>query len=318
MSLLEETNAELGAPDVLVTPQPLGVGVPSGPPARPRSRGRLIWRRLTQTSRFWVGAIVIGLILAWALLGPLFYPFDAFGRDPLNMGLGPTQLHWFGTNSIGQDLYAQTLVGLQKSLVIGLIAGPLGTLIAAVVGSVAGYMGGVVDRVLVWCINLLLVLPSFILLVILSPLFKGLSWVFLTIFIAGFSWMIMAQVVRSQTKSLRDRDFVKAARYMGVPMPKILGRHIIPNVASLLIIDATLGVVAAILAETSLSYFGFGIRAPDVSLGTLLAEGTSAAVTRPWLFVFPAGALIVTLFAVSLIGDALRDAVDPTSGVNRD
>lgn len=101
-------------------------------------------------------------------------------------------------------------------------------------------------------------------------------------------------------------------------MPKILGRHIIPNVASLLIIDATLGVVGAIMAETSLSYFGFGVRAPDVSLGTLLSEGTSAAITRPWLFVFPAGVLVATLFAVSLVGDALRDAVDPTSGVNRE
>ncbi|TFB94711.1 MULTISPECIES: ABC transporter permease [Cryobacterium] len=316
MSLLEETNAAGGTPVATPAPGPATPDVIRS--AKPLSRGRLIWRRLTQTSRFWAGAIAIAVILLWAILGPLLYPYDATGRDPLNMGLGPTQLHWFGTNNIGQDLYAQTLVGLQKSIVIGLIAGPLGTLIAAVVGSVAGYLGGVVDRVLVWCINLLLVLPSFILLVILSPLFKGLSWVFLTIFIAGFSWMIMAQVVRSQTRSLRDRDFVKAARYMGVPMPTILGRHIIPNIASLLIIDATLGVVASILAETGLSYFGFGIRAPDVSLGTLLAEGTSAAVTRPWLFVFPAGVLILTLFAVSLIGDALRDAVDPTSGVNRD
>jgi peptide/nickel transport system permease protein len=311
MSILEETNAELGS-----LPEPEYVSETRSP--KPLSRSRLIWRRLARTPRFWIGAGAITFIFLWAIFGPLLYPYDATERDPLNMGMGPTQLHWFGTNNIGQDLYAQTLVGLQKSLVIGLIAGPLGTLIAAVVGSLAGYLGGVVDRVLVWCINLLLVLPSFILLVILSPLFKGLSWVFLTIFLAAFSWMIMAQVIRSQTRSLRNRDFVKAARYMGVPMRKILGRHIIPNVASLLIIDATLGVVGMIMAETSLSYFGFGVRAPDVSLGTLLAEGTNAAVTRPWLFVFPAGVLVLTLFAVSLVGDALRDAVDPTSGVNRD
>jgi peptide/nickel transport system permease protein len=313
MSLLEETSATLPAGPI---PEP-----ETGPGARsskPLSRGRLVVKRLAHTPRFWFGAVTIVLIFLWAILGPVLYPFDATSRDPLNMGFGPTQLHWFGTNGIGQDLYAQTLVGLQKSLIIGLIAGPLGTFIAAVVGSVAGYVGGIVDTILVWCINLLLVLPSFILLVILSPLFKGLSWIFLTVFLAAFSWMIMAQVIRSQTKSLRDRDFVKAARYMGVPMPTILGRHILPNVASLLIIDATLGVVASILAETSLSYFGFGVRAPDVSLGTLLADGTSAAVTRPWLFVFPAGVLVVTLFAVSLIGDALRDAVDPTSGANRD
>lgn len=306
-----------GASATLVTgpePEPTTVALAR----KPLSRGRLIWHRLVHTPRFWIGAVAMAVIVLWAVFGPLLYPIDAFSRDPLNMGMGPTQLHWFGTNNIGQDIYAQTLIGLQKSLVIGLIAGPLGTLIAAVVGSVAGYVGGLVDGVLVWLINLLLVLPSFILLVILSPLFKNMSWVFLTVFLAGFSWMIMAQVIRSQTRSLRGRDFVKAARFMGVPMRTILARHIIPNVASLLIIDATLGVVAMIMAETSLSYFGFGIRAPDVSLGTLLSEGTAAAVTRPWLFVFPAGVLIATLFAVSLIGDALRDAVDPTSGVNRD
>ncbi|MGO4784346.1 ABC transporter permease [Cryobacterium sp. W22_MBD10_FK3] len=311
MSIVEGASATLVAgPEPEETPVTLA--------RKPLSRGRLIWNRLVHTPRFWIGAVAMAIIVLWAVLGPMLYPVDAFSRDPLNMGMGPTQLHWFGTNNIGQDIYAQTLIGLQKSLVIGLIAGPLGTLIAAVVGSVAGYVGGVVDSVLVWLINLLLVLPSFILLVILSPLFEDLSWVFLTVFLAGFSWMIMAQVIRSQTRSLRGRDFVKAARYMGVPMRTILSRHIIPNVASLLIIDATLGVVAMIMAETSLSYFGFGIRAPDVSLGTLLSEGTGAAVTRPWLFVFPAGVLIITLFAVSLIGDALRDAVDPTSGVNRD
>ena len=129
--------------------------------------------------------------------------------------------------------------------------------------------------------------------------------------------MIMAQIVKNQTKSLKEREYVKAARYMGVGTLTILRRHIIPNVASLLIIDATLGVASAILAETSLSYFGLGIQAPDVSLGTLLQDGTSAAVSRPWLFLIPAGFLVTLLTAVALIGDGLRDAIDPTSEVNR-
>lgn len=257
-------------------------------------------------------------IVLWAFIGPLLSPWDATQRDFLNVGLGPTQLHWFGTNGIGQDIYAQTLVGLQKSLIIGALAGVGATLIAAAVGSVAGYLGGKIDAVIGWLIHLLLVVPSFFILVLLSPLTRGLSWLALTFFLAVFSWMILAQVVRNQTRSLRNRDFVRAARYMGMPTRQILGRHIIPNIASLLIIDATLGIVAAIMAETSLSYFGFGVQAPDVSLGTLLSAGTSAAVTRPWLFVYPAGVLIVLLLAISLIGDALRDAIDPTSGANRD
>ncbi|MBN9175973.1 MAG: ABC transporter permease [Microbacterium sp.] len=285
---------------------------------RPLSRSGLVWQRLKRMPRFWIGASIVGLIIVWAFIGPVVYPWSITDRDVLNMGMGPTMIHWFGTNSIGQDIYAQTLAGLQKSLIIGLVAGPTATVIAAVVGSASGYIGGWFDRVVQWIILLLLVIPAFFLFILLSPLIKGLSWVVLMFYIALFSWMIMAQVVRSQTRSLRNRDFVRAARYMGMPTRTILSRHIIPNMASLLIIDATLGVVSAIMAETSLSYFGFGIQKPDVSLGTLLSDGTAAAVTRPWLFVFPAFVLIILLFAISLVGDALRDAIDPTSGMNRD
>jgi len=285
---------------------------------RPLSRNGLVWLRLRRMPRFWIGVVVVAAIILWAFVGPLIYPYGIADRDALNMGMGPTMLHWFGTNSIGQDIYAQTLSGLQKSLVIGLVAGPAATVIAAIVGSTAGYLGGWIDRVIQWFILLLLVIPAFFLFILLSPLIKGLSWVVLMLYIALFSWMVMAQVVRSQTRSLRDRDFVRAARYMGMPTGTILRRHIVPNMASILIIDATLGVVSAIMSETALSYFGFGIQKPDVSLGTLLADGTAAAVTRPWLFVFPALVLIALLFAISLVGDALRDAIDPTSGNNRD
>jgi peptide/nickel transport system permease protein len=307
MTLTQEEAVEASLePDTVVTSA-----------RRPLSRNRLVWMRLKGMPRFWVGAAVFAFILVWAFLGPLVYPWGPTDRDPYNMNLGPTLMHWFGTNAIGQDIYAQTLSGLQKSLVIGLIAGPLATVIAAIVGSTAGYLGGWADKIIGWFVHLLLVIPAFFIFILLSPVYKGLSWVALTFFLALFSWMIMAQVVRSQTRSLRNRDFVRAARYMGTPTGAILRRHIIPNIASLLIIDATLGVVAAIMSETSLSYFGFGVQKPDVSLGTLLADGTAAALTRPWLFVFPAMVLIALLFAISLIGDALRDAIDPTSGVNR-
>ncbi|MBD7956787.1 ABC transporter permease [Microbacterium sp. Sa4CUA7] len=285
---------------------------------KPLSRPALVWQRLRRMPRFWVGFGIFVALVLMAFVAPLVYPFGPTDRDPYNMNMGPTTLHWFGTNAIGQDIYAQTLSGLQKSLIIGMIAGPAATLIAAFIGAAAGYIGGWTDRTLSWMIHLLLVIPSFYIFVLLSPLVKGLSWLALTIFLAAFSWMIMAQVVRNQTRSLRNRDFVRAARYMGMSSGGILRRHIIPNIASLLIIDATLGVVAAIMAETSLSYFGFGVQKPEISLGNLLADGASAAVTRPWLFVFPAGVLIILLFAISLVGDALRDAIDPTSGNNRD
>jgi ABC-type dipeptide/oligopeptide/nickel transport system permease subunit len=127
---------------------------------RPLSRNRLVWLRLKGMPRFWVGASVLVFIVLWAFLGPLLYQWSPTQRDSYNMNLGPTMMHWFGTNAIGQDIYAQTLSGLQKSLVIGLIAGPAATIIAAVVGSTAGYLGGWVDKTIGWFVHLLLVIPD--------------------------------------------------------------------------------------------------------------------------------------------------------------
>ncbi|MEO8749413.1 MAG: ABC transporter permease [Allobranchiibius sp.] len=282
------------------------------------SRGKLIWLELRSTARFWIGAITVLLIIAWALLGPALTHWGAGDTDLLSTGVAPNSAHWFGTDDIGHDLYVETALGLRISLVVGLVGGPLGTVIAALVGSFAGYLGGAFDKIVSWFIDLMLVLPSFFILLLISPALKSLGWVSLVLFIPAFGWMILAQVIRSSTRSLKDRDFVKAARFMGVSTPKVVFRHIIPNVASLLIIDATLGVVYAISTETALSYFGYGVQAPQISLGTLIAAGTPGATTESWQFLFPSAALVILLFAVGLVGDALRDAVDPTSGVTND
>lgn len=308
------TDAELLLPDDaagadLATPTaPLG--------AKPASRARVIWRRLKSSPRFWIGAGVIAIFVLLAVFGQLLTPWGPADQDVENMNYPPTVLHWFGTDILGHDLFSQIISGLQKSLIIGFVAGITSTLIAGVIGAVAGYLGGWGEKLLAWVIDLLLVLPTFYILILLYPFTHG-SWLVMMIFLAITGWMIMAQVIRNQTRSLRDREFVKAARYMGFGTWSVVRRHVIPNVASLLIIDATLGIAAMILAETSLSFFGFGVQPPDVSLGTLLADGQSAATTRPWLFLFPAGTLVLLLLAISFVGDALRDAIDPTSGVNR-
>ncbi len=165
-----------------------------------------------------------------------------------------------------------------------------------------------------WIVDLLLVLPSFLIVAILSPTFRGKTWLVFVVLLAAFLWMVTARIVRGMTISLREREYVLAARYMGVGAPRIIFRHILPNLASLLIIDATINVSAAIISETGLSYFGFGVQPPDVSLGTLIADGTTAATTYSWLFLFPAGLLVAIVLAVNLVGDGLRDALDPTSG----
>ena len=202
---------------------------------------------------------------------------------------------------------------MQKSLLIGLLVALLSTSLAAVVGAFAGYMGGWVDRVLMWIVDLLLVIPAFLIIAILSPNFRGKTWFVFVLLLAAFLWMVTARIVRGMTISLREREYVLAARYMGVSTPRIILRHILPNISSLLIVDATINVSAAIIAETGLSYFGFGVQPPDVSLGTLIATGTNSAVTYPWLFWFSGGLLVAIVLAVNLVGDGLRDAIDPTS-----
>ncbi|GAA1969450.1 ABC transporter permease [Catenulispora subtropica] len=286
------------------------------PPAEPvaLSRGRIVLRRFRRRRLAVAGLVILLFMFALAFIGPHLNSWGYKDKDYENFLTGPSATHWFGTTQIGSDVYAQTLRGLQKSLVIGLLAAVLSTGVAGVVGATAGYFGGWADRVLMWCVDLLLVLPSFLILAITSPLFHGRTWLLFVILLAAFNWMVTARMVRGLARSLREREFVTAAEVMGVHPLRIITRHLLPNMASLLIIDATLNVGGTIIAETSLSYFGFGVQPPDVSLGTIIADGTDSAMSFPWLF-YPAGLmLILTVMAVAFIGDGLRDAMDDAAG----
>ncbi len=280
-------------------------------------RGRLVVRRFLRRRLAVGGLTVLVVLFVLAFAGPHVSRWDYHTPDFDAFLQPPSTSHWFGTSQIGEDVYAQTLRGLQKSLIIGLLTALFSTGIAAVVGACAGYFGGWADRVLMWFVDLLLVLPGFLIIAILSPTFRGRTWLLFVVLLAGFSWMITARVVRGLSLSLREREFVQAARFMGVPPAVIIARHLLPNMSSLLIIDATINVGGAILAETGLSYFGFGVQPPDVSLGTLIAEGTASALTFPWLFLFAGGLLILTVLAVSVVGDGLRDAFDPNAASPR-
>ena len=282
-----------------------------------RGRGSLVMRRFRRSKAAMVALAVLVLLFVAAFLGPIVYKaitgWTYTGEDYTAFLQSPSGSHWFGTTQIGQDVFAQTMRGLQKSLIIGLLVALISTGLAAVVGATAGYFGGWVDRALMWGVDLLLVIPSFLIVAIISPAFQKGGWVVLVFLIAAFAWMITARIVRGMTLSLKEREFVLAARYSGVSSAGIIFRHLIPNMSSLLIIDATIAVASAIIAETGLSYFGFGVQPPDVSLGNLIAEGTRSAFTFPWLFMFSGGLLVATTLAVSVIGDALRDALDPSS-----
>ncbi|GAA1977736.1 ABC transporter permease [Kitasatospora viridis] len=283
----------------------------------PRSRGRLVLARLLASKGVVVGGSIVLLLFLLAFVGPYLTHWRYTDIDYAAMRQPPSAQHWFGTAGLGQDVYAQTLRGLQKSLIIGLLVALLSTGLAGLVGACAGYFGGWTDRLLIFFVDLMLVFPSFLIITIISPRLKSSGWIAFVVLLAAFNWMITARVVRSMTISLKEREFVRAARFMGVRPMRVIWRHILPNCASYLIVDATIAVGAAVMNETALSYFGFGVQPPDVSLGTLIADGTDSASTYPWLFYFAAGLLVLFVLAVNLVGDGLRDALDPTADAGR-
>ncbi|WP_225827983.1 ABC transporter permease [Streptomyces naphthomycinicus] len=283
------------------------------PAAAPTGRSALVLRRFLRNGSALTGAVVLVLLFLLAFLGPYLTPWSYSHIDYGALRSAPGPDHWWGTNRIGQDVFAQTVRGLQKSLIIGLLVAVLATGLASLVGACAGYFGGWTDRLLMFCVDLLLVFPSFLVIAIVSPRLRSGGWFAFVALLTVFAWMITARVVRSMTLSLKEREFVRAARYMGVGPFRIIWRHVLPNVASFLVIDATIQVGGAVMSETALSYFGFGVQPPDVSLGTLIASGTGAAITYPWMFFFAAGLLVVFVLAVNLVGDGLRDALDPTA-----
>ena len=282
------------------------------------SRRSLVLRRFLRNEPAVVALILLVVLFVGCYALPPLLPYSYAQLDYSALQEPPSADHLFGTNSLGQDLLAQTLRGMQKSMLIGVSVAFISATIAATVGSIAGFFGGWRDSVLMFIVDLLLVVPSFFLIAIVTTRTKQSGTIiWLILLLAGFGWMISSRMVRGLTMSLRDREFVQAARYMGVANRRIIVRHILPNVASILIIDTALNVGSAIQAETGLSFLGFGVQPPDVSLGTLIADGTSSFTTFPWVFAFPAGVLVVILFCAVLVGDGLRDAFDPSSGTLR-
>lgn len=276
------------------------------------SRRTLVLRRFLRNKPAVVSIAILLLLFVGCYALPPLLPYSYSDLDYFALQQPPSTSHWFGTNGLGQDLLAQTLRGMQKSMLIGVCVAFISTIIAATVGTIAGYFGGWRDRTLMWVVYLMLVVPSFLLITIVVQRTKG-DTVWMIVLLSVFSWMISSRIVRGMTMSLREREFVVAARYMGVRDTRNIIRHILPNVASIIIIDTALNVGIAILAETGLSYLGFGVQPPDVSLGTLIASGTPSATTFPWLFLFPAGVLVLIIFCANLVGDGLRDALDPGS-----
>ncbi len=274
------------------------------------SRRRLYLRRFLRNRGAVVGLAVLALLVLFALIGSLLTTYTYTDVDFANLSSAPSPEHLFGTNGAGNDTYAQAVHGLQRSLVIALVVSALTTMIAAFVGAAAAYLGGLAEKMILAVIHFLLVVPSFLILALVSQRAHG-DWPVLILVLTVFGWMFSARVVWSLATSLREREYVQAARYMGVGRIRIVVRHLIPNIGSLLIVSFTLGVVATVQSETALSFIGFGVQPPDVSLGTMLSDGANTVSSAPWLFYFPAGLVTLLTVSMALIGDGLRDALDP-------
>ena len=284
------------------------------PTTKHLSRRALLLRRFLRNKWAIVGVCMYILLVIMAIFGPgRLTEWNYTELDQTAFLQGPTWSHKLGTTQSGRDVLAMSLQGLRVSMLISLVVGVGATTIAAIVGSFAAYFGGWTERASLWVIDLLLVLPGFLIIALFMRNISSNLALWLAFWLMALSWMLSARIIRSLTMSVRDREYVTAAKYMGVPGPTIIVRHILPNVSSLLIIDATLAIAAAVIAETSLSFFGFGIRSPEVSLGTVISEGSRMATTFPWVFAGGAGFLVFMVLAVNFIGDGLRDAFDPSS-----
>ncbi|WP_314686413.1 ABC transporter permease [uncultured Bifidobacterium sp.] len=271
-------------------------------------------RRFMRRPSAVVGLVMLGILVFFAVFGGRFGRWSYDEPDFLALSEPPSAEHWLGTTTGGSDLYALIIRGLGRSLSIGFISSIAITIIAALVGTAIAYFEGIVEKIGMWILDTLLVVPSFLLIaLIIGGSSGGNDWLWLIFGLTAFGWVGYARTLRTLTLSLREREYIRAARYMGVSSFRIILRHLIPNVGSVLVINTVLGVVAAVNSETALSFLGLGIKAPDTSLGTLLNNGQDVILTAPWVLLFPSLVLILLTFSVQLIGDGLRDAIDPYS-----
>ena len=257
-----------------------------------------------------VSAVVIAIIILMAIFAPVIAPYGEAEQDLINRLQAPSAGHWLGTDELGRDLFSRMLYGSRLSITIGILPSLISLTIGVVAGLAAGYFGGWVDYVIMRVADVMLSIPSLILaMVVMYTL--GTSTVNLFIALSMTGWSSVARVVRSQTLSIKQSEYVEAARSIGVGRWKIMFRHILPNCIPSLIVLFTLNVPSAILSESSLSFLGIGVKVPAASWGLIVNQGRQFLFTQPWLCLAPCVAIMIVVLAFNFLGDGLRDALDP-------
>jgi oligopeptide transport system permease protein len=277
--------------------------------------GRSLWddarRRLFRNRAAVASLMLLALLVIAATVGPWLSPFayddlhkDQIWSGPLAYG------HLLGTDALGRDLLARLLLGLRVSLTVGVVATLVSLVIGIAYGATAGYLGGRIDEVMMRIVDILYSLP-FIFFVILLMVTFGKNFILLFVAIGAVEWLTMARIVRGQTISLKQKDFIEAARAAGLTNGAIIRRHIAPNLLGPVVVYVTLTIPGVILAESFLSFLGLGVQEPMTSLGTLISEGARDMELAPWLLIWPGLVMALTLMAFNFLGDGLRDAIDP-------
>lgn len=278
--------------------------------------GRSLWSdarlRFMRNKAALLSLCLLSFIALACIAGPWLLPhaFDSADWDAMSIPPGWKNAHFWGTDDAGRDLLVRCLIGGRVSLTVGLLATMASVSIGIVWGATAGFIGGKVDTLMMRIVDMMYAIP-YLLIAILLVTILGREFYLVVLTITAFSWMDMARVVRGQTLSLRSMEYVEAARAMGVSTTRIIFRHIVPNLLGVVVIYTTVTVPGVILTESVLSFLGLGIQEPMTSWGVLIQDGAKAMEVTPWILLFPAGLLSVTLYCFNFIGDGLRDALDP-------
>lgn len=267
-------------------------------------------RRLKANKVAMISAVVILLVLILAIVGPYISKFDYATNNLINANKWPDKTHWFGTDDLGRDIFVRVMYGARISLSVGLVAAFINLTIGVIYGGVAGYYGGSVDNIMMRIVDVLYSVPMMLYVILLMVVLgKGLTNVFITLGI--IYWVGMARIVRGQVLSLKEQEFVLAARAAGASKNRIILRHLIPNCMGQIIVTLTLSIPEAIFTEAFLSFIGLGVASPMSSLGTLCNDALTTYRSYPYQIFIPALAICITMIAFNLFGDGLRDALDP-------
>ncbi|WP_100330585.1 ABC transporter permease [Bacillus xiapuensis] len=268
------------------------------------------WLRFKKNKLAMFGAVLLAMLLFMAIAGPYMVKYDYATNDLMNANQPPSGEHWFGTDDLGRDVFVRTWQGARISLFIGIAAAFIDLVIGILWGGIAGYKGGRVDEIMMRIADILYGIPNLLMIIIfMVVLGQGLGTMILAMTITG--WISMARIVRGQVLQLKNQEFVLASRTLGASAKRILFKHLIPNTMGPILVTLTLTIPTAIFTEAFLSFLGLGLNPPLASWGTMANDGLSALEYYPWRLFFPATFICLTIFAFNVIGDGLRDALDP-------